>query len=266
LSPWTPPFPELKNYNDIFSEQTGNFIGVKIGDINGDVRANSRQGLAPRTGDALVLLTENPELRKGDRLVLPVRIGEGETWDGMQFTLGYDRRALRLVLPESHFPRPEHIGVFQESALLTCSWGEALKPGETVMELHFEVLRDGKPSEWVDLNSRISAAEGYVGEDTRPLALYFEDKDMIGQRPRALQNYPNPFSGHTTVPFWLPSEDRIWIRVYDLTGKLVLQQEGVFGRGRHTFDLTAAQLGDGNSWYYQIGGSSWVETRQMMRF
>jgi hypothetical protein len=135
-----------------------------------------------------------------------------------------------------------------------------------VMELHFEVLRDGKPSEWVDLNSRISAAEGYVGEETRPLALHFEDMGPFGQRPRAMQNYPNPFSGHTTVPFWLPSEDRIWLRVYDLTGKLVLQQEGVFGRGRHAFDLTAAQLGDGNSWYYQIGGSSWLETRQMMRF
>jgi hypothetical protein len=266
VSPWTPPFPELKNYNDISGEQTGNFIGVKIGDITGDARANSRQGLAPRSGGALVLVAQDAEMRKGERLILPLRIGGNVPWDGMQFTLGYDRRALRLLLPECGFPAPENIGVFEALALLTCSWDKVLAPGETVMELHFEVLRDGRPSAWIDLNGRITAAEGYLGEDTRPLALQFEDSGLFGLRPMALQNYPNPFSGHTTVPFWLPAQDRVWIRVYDLTGKLVLEQEGVFGRGRHAFDLTAPQLGDGNSWYYQIGGSSWVETRQMMRF
>ena len=265
-SPWTPSFPELKNYNDIFGDQTGDFIGVKIGDINGDARANSSQGLAPRSGETMVLTTENPEVRKGERLVLPVRISGAEPWDGMQFTLGYDRRALRLVLSDCLFPKPENIGIFEESTLLTCSWENTLMPGETVMVLHFEVLRDGKPSDWVDLNSRISTAEGYLGEDTRPLDLRFVDAGTNGQRPRALQNYPNPFYGQTSVPFWLPSQDKVWIKVYDVNGKLVLEQEGVFGAGRNYFDLKIEQLGEGNSWYYQVGGATWVETRQMMRF
>jgi len=164
LLPWTPPFPELKNYNDIDGEQTGNFIGVKIGDITGDARANSQGGLAPRSGAALLVITENPEMRKGQRLVLPIRVGGTNNWDGAQFTLAFDRKALRIVVSESFLPVPEYLSIFEASGLLTCSWAQPLKPGETIMALHFEVLKDGKPEEWIDLNSRITAAEE-IGRD-----------------------------------------------------------------------------------------------------
>ena len=81
-----------------------------------------------------------------------------------------------------------------------------------------------------------------------------------------MQNYPNPFAGATRIPFRIPTEGQVWLRVYDLTGRLVLERGGVFPRGSHAFDLKAEELGEGNAWFYQIGGADWMETKQMTRF
>lgn len=80
------------------------------------------------------------------------------------------------------------------------------------------------------------------------------------------QNFPNPFTGRTILPFWLPKEERVWLRVYDISGRLVFEKSASLPQGPHQFELDANQLREGRMWYYQIGGTDWVETRQMMRF
>ena len=125
--------------------------------------------------------------------------------------------------------------------------------------------RYGRLGDWLEANSRLTVAEAYRGEETRPVQLSFV-QPVGGERPRALQNYLNPFAGQMQVPFWLPVEGQVWLRVYDLTGRLVLERSGMFPRGSHRFELKAEELGTGNAWFYQVGGADWVESRQMTRF
>jgi hypothetical protein len=264
-NPWYGTFAELRNYNDLTGSLTTDFVGVKIGDLTGDARANSGVAATGRSGSALVLETEDAALRAGSRISVPVRVSGAESWDGMQFTLGYERRALRLITEESTFGELETVGLFPEDGLLTCSWGKPLKGGDRVLLLRFEVLRDGRLGDWLEANSRLTLAEAYRGEETRPVELSFA-QPLGGERPRAMQNYPNPFTGQTQVPFWLPVEGQVWLRVYDLTGRLVLERSGMFPRGSHRFELRAEELGTGNAWFYQVGGADWVESRQMTRF
>lgn len=264
-NPWYGTFPELRNYNDLEGALTTNFVGVKIGDLTGDVLANRQVAATGRSGVALVLEAEDMELRAGSRVLVPMRVSGAESWDGMQFTLAYDRRALRLVAEESAFEGMETVGLFLDEGLLSCAWGKPLKSGERVLLLRFEVLRDGPISGMLEVNGRVTAAEAYQGEETRPVELVFIHPKGE-ERPRALQNYPNPFMGETRIPFWVPIESQVWLRIYDLTGRLVLERSGVFSRGSHTFDLKAEELKEGNAWFYQIGGSDWIETKQMTRF
>ena len=84
--------------------------------------------------------------------------------------------------------------------------------------------------------------------------------------PTVAQNFPNPFTSQTILPFWLPREQQVWLRVYDISGKLVLEKTATLPQGPQQFELNAAQLQEGRMWYYQIGGADWVETKQMMRF
>lgn len=95
--------------------------------------------------------------------------------------------------------------------------------------------------------------------------LKFINSAQKDTRPYTLQNYPNPFSGHTKIPFWIPKSDLIWLKVYLPNGKIVFEQAKFFEKGEQAFDFNPFFIKGGNHWFYQIGGSDWVETRQMMR-
>jgi hypothetical protein len=90
----------------------------------------------------------------------------------------------------------------------------------------------------------------------------------VGQelRPRVAQNFPNPFSERTVLPFWLPKEEQVWLRVYDISGKLILSRAATFSAGQQQFELDGEQLRQGRLWYYQIGGADWMESKQMVKF
>lgn len=266
-TPWSPGFPEFKNFNDLWGQATdADFVGVKIGDITGDAQANPTTGIAPRSGRAVQLEVADRAVSVGDRIQVPVRFKGSDPVEGMQFTLAYNPRALRLITWESVFPDAEGVGLFNEDGLVTYSQYKPLKDGESLMVLSFEVTRPGKLSDWIDLNDRITSSEAYVGETTRALGLAFALEGNLDEQPRVAQNYPNPFSGRTVVPFWIPQEEQIRLRVFDVTGKQVLERTAVFSRGQHQFELDVRQLQGAGVWYYQISGSDWVETKQMVRF
>ena len=84
--------------------------------------------------------------------------------------------------------------------------------------------------------------------------------------PSVAQNFPNPFSERTAIPFSLPREEQVWLRVYDISGKLVLSRAATLPEGQHQFEIEAQQLQNGRFWYYQIGGADWMVTKQMVRF
>ena len=52
---------------------------------------------------------------------------------------------------------------------------------------------------------------------------------------KLVRNTPNPFNPVTTVGYHLPSESRVTIRVFDVTGRVVTTLvDGVVEPGRHT--------------------------------
>ena len=65
------------------------------------------------------------------------------------------------------------------------------------------------------------------------------------------QNYPNPFSGQTVIPFVLPQDASVRIFVVDAMGHLVKDFEQSFSAGRQTvtLDLSACSAG---VYYYGI--------------
>ena len=263
-SPWTPAFPELKNINDLENSASADFIGVKIGDLTGDARPNTPLGATIRNGAPLTLQTEDRFLRRGETVLLPIAMAGSEPWDGMQFTLQYERRALRLLPAESMFAREESTGLFPEDGLLTYSWDKAIQPGETVMLLRFEVLQNGRCSEWLAINSRLTPAEAYIGEQTRPLVLDFNSKDPQGALPSLLQNYPNPYLGETVIGFHLPSAAEATLIIQDVVGRTLRVIKGAYAQGYNQVLLKASELQATGVLYYTLESGGFRSTRKMV--
>jgi hypothetical protein len=50
-------------------------------------------------------------------------------------------------------------------------------------------------------------------------------------------SFPNPFTGQTTTRFFLPQEDQVWLRVFDLKGREVGAYQQRLAAGEHTFTI-----------------------------
>jgi len=61
------------------------------------------------------------------------------------------------------------------------------------------------------------------------------------------QNYPNPFSGKTTIELFLPGKEDIKITVRDILGRELAHYENALKRGNHTFSFYS-----GNEKYYLL--------------
>ena len=69
-------------------------------------------------------------------------------------------------------------------------------------------------------------------------------------------NYPNPFAGHTTIPFALSEATYVRLTVYDMYGRLVEElPEGLRTAGRHEFVFDASDLASGTYLYRLEAGS-----------
>ncbi len=76
--------------------------------------------------------------------------------------------------------------------------------------------------------------------------------------------YPNPFNPTTTIPFSLPSAQKVMLTVHDLSGRLVSTiTSGQFEAGSHTIVYDASELATG-TYLYQLEAGSFKAVSKMV--
>jgi len=77
------------------------------------------------------------------------------------------------------------------------------------------------------------------------------------------QNYPNPFNPQTTIPFALPSSQKVSLVVYDMLGRqLEVLVDGVMSAGNHQAVWNAQNMPSG-MYVYRLTTPNGVQTRLM---
>lgn len=93
---------------------------------------------------------------------------------------------------------------------------------------------------------------------------YFEDVPSVNGEQLVLeQNYPNPFSQQTTIPFTLPNSGRVRFFIMDAMGHIVHRAEKFYQAGSHniTVDMEAYSAG---VYYYGIEVDGQRQMRKMI--
>lgn len=79
--------------------------------------------------------------------------------------------------------------------------------------------------------------------------------------PELNTNYPNPFSGTTTIPFVLPASGKVMLSVYDVSGALVATVfNGTLPAGKHEIEWNSGNLPAG-SYVYCITTESGIASK-----
>jgi hypothetical protein len=277
-NPWAEAFPSVLNINNLTANVTdADFVGVKLGDVNGTAIANVMQPLAPRNlRGSLDLELDEIELIQGETYTIPVTAPNLDAVDGYQFTFEFDRAAVTIEGIEPGLIEQGNFGWrFANQGLITTSWnwegGNApanWSGDEVLFSLVVRAEANGKLSEVLEAGSRYTEAEAYVtgSENLQNLSLVFNEDIVEVAGYRLLQNIPNPVRKETTIGYELPeAHAKVTITITDAAGRIVREftQEGVVGY--NSVRVTKRQLGGASGVYsYTVSAGDWVASKRMV--
>ena len=266
------PFPFVENIevsNLAANQMEENFIGVKTGDVTGDVIMNKLNATIATTRQDLVftLNTEDRDVKEGELFSLPIRTQQVDDIAGFQFTLEHpglsfiELEAKGLEIDETH------IGMYEDQ--LTFSWSQAdtnFAEEEVLFYINFRAEQDLEISEQLILSSLITKKEAYQSGtfDLMDVALSFEEIIAKDDLVILYQNEPNPFTEQTMIRFYLPTSQDVKIAIHDLSGKRVLESEFYGQTGENEISLLSSELNSSGVYYYRLETSGQVQTKKLI--
>jgi hypothetical protein len=255
------PFAENITVGDIQNSAINDdFVGVKIGDVNGSVIANATQVAEDRTAGTLFLDVDDRKVKAGETFELAFKTAEQA--QGFQFTMNLNGLQVADIV-KGEKVSADNFGVFTD--VLTGSIIDARE-----FTVKFRATQSGKLSQMLQLSSRITRAEAYdLGGQNLDLALRFMSPAGMttsGVGFELYQNVPNPFVGHTSIGFHLPEAATATLTVLDETGRTVYTETGDFGKGYNVINLNQAMVSTTGLLYYRLETGKDTATKTMVRF
>ncbi|MFZ4559211.1 MAG: hypothetical protein ACOYOD_03355 [Saprospiraceae bacterium] len=267
-NPWATPMPETIKCPDLHENMSIEFIGIKIGDLNGDASSTA----SPRSTRTVGITSPDVGVRAGE--TYPVSFyADLSAVEALQFTLYFPSFDWVGVEPGT-FAESE-IAVFEADKTLTVSWSPSEKekqsPPRRLFTLLLKAGSEGELKNMLHLSSRITPAAAFYAQGTAGnVSLYFSKPEEVPSENsfELLQNEPNPFSGETLLRFRMPEAGEATLTVQDVSGRILWQQEAKYPEGMHTIRVTDAQLRKGATGaavlYYTLTTGRYTATRKMI--
>lgn len=259
------PFPvndkvEILNLAHEVSNQ--NFTAVKIGDVNGSATGNATESTESRS--SVVLNGKNTKITANSVQAIKFDADINEVY-GMQFTLTVNNADLVDIYVGDTKLADSNIAKISDNKY-TVSWNDiAPVNGSDILTVNVIAKADMNTSEIISLNSSVTNAEVYSGDDlnTGKLSLRFAGADNT-EAFEVYQNEPNPFNDKTTITFNLPEAANATLKVFDVNGKMIYTTNGSFGKGINSFNLSRNDLTSTGVMIYQIESGAYTATKKMI--
>jgi hypothetical protein len=274
-NPFTPAFPEALNLT--VGQQTPNadFVGIKIGDVNGNAVAGlTDDGTQERTNANLSLVTDDRDLVAGEEITVPIKISTASDLLAVQFTLefiddlelrGYEKGALP-GLGDDAFGK-----TLLGQGVLTAVWFNpnpaALKKDAALFNLRFLVKKPGRLSEMLSMTARYTDALAYQtdGQPLRPVLEFSNPKnEQTSAGFQLYQNQPNPFRESTTIGFTLPERADATLTIYDTGGRVLKAFHASYDKGYNEVTVERSDLPSGGVVFYKLETPSHTAVRKMV--
>lgn len=262
-NPFANTFPEVISINGLNGSYQADFIGIKIGDLNGTAIPNELFSGETRTGRLQQpLVVEDARLKPAVTTIIDVKAKDFITMLGYQMTMNIDpakAEILEIIPGALRGLSSENFGYHgAHGATITTSW-HTVQPlsfmDETVLfSLVIEAREEVMLSEILTVNSDITAAEAYSDQNgvMNVDLMFTTEKGFEKNNFTLYQNHPNPFEGETKIGFYLDNANEATLSIYSIDGKQLFQQKDTYEAGYHETVIRADQLGEGGMMYYQL--------------
>ena len=273
-NPWSQTFPEQYDIANLNADMNINFVAVKVGDVNCSARVNNLKNSQSRDGRSEIILSaKDEELKVGETKSILVEMSEASKLNSFQFTFGFNSnvvdiknvKSLNENIGEQHFG----MNMVSEGAI-TFGWhnAESTNLQGTLFEVEVEAKRNLFLKDVFAVNSDFTQALAYnaSGEES-DVALIFENEVVEPLQIDAFkleQNKPNPFMNETVIGFEIPSDSKATLTVFNLDGKVLVQQENFYQAGLNQITISKEDLNATGVLYYQLDTAFGSATRKMI--
>ncbi len=257
MNPWN--YEESITIEDLIADRMEeDFVGVKIGDVNGSVIANaSMEEDGVKSKSSVIIRYDNQEIIKGGHYDINLTVPSGIA--GMQFTM--DITGLELIEISGLNISNDNLGVFDNKLSFSFHQTKALESDMNIT-LQVESKVNGNLSEILAIGSDITKAEAY-DEESRIMPLVLENNSE-NLTFKLYQNTPNPFNESTNISFLLPYDSEVEFKFYDLTGRVVKTIKGQFPSGKSNISVKADDFPSSGMLYYSFEAENHFEIKQLV--
>lgn len=262
-APLTEAYPEYIEAATDGAMHNLNFVGVKLGDVNGDFTFNLNDEVIS-SRQAVYLTTIDQVMQPGQTYAVTFSNEGFDALAGLQATF---RLAEGVYLTDfgSNVFNINEDNIAYNGNMLSVSIHELTgnQVGEGVLTLYIVVDRPVSVSNAVALQPGIVAAEAYDhdGDPVNIKLMFVDDHSSFTVE----QNRPNPFSSHTSIAFSMDVEDEVRLRIFDLNGRLLVERSGYYASGQHQIDINSDDLQSTGVLFYELSGSHGTVTKRMIR-
>jgi len=268
-NPLAETFSESYTISDLASDMTVDFVGVKVGDVNGSADAAST--LAQSRSKFNVSVADQ-NFNSGDIIQVPLKVSSAIELLGFQFTTSFSSKLQFAGIDAAGVDfAPENLGTNQlAEGILTASWndvkGTNLAGDEAIITLNFKAIASGTLSESFSINSDVTTAEIYnTNLETMNISLNFtKETTALASGFELGQNTPNPFAENTMISFTLPTAANATVTVFDVTGKVLKLTKGSFDKGLNTIEISKNELASSGVLYYTLETDGFTDTKRMV--
>ncbi|MEO0043669.1 MAG: hypothetical protein RL329_3117 [Bacteroidota bacterium] len=258
-------FPEVVNATNAARTNTANFVGIKVGDLNGSAVANGFESLGIRgAAGTLVLKTDDLNLVAGKTYTVKLNATEFNVV-GMQGTFNFAKGYVDQIAVTGQLPNmgEGNFGLFDNA--VTASWNGKSAVETDVLTLTFRAKQNAKLSEILTVGSNLTYAEGYdAAGESFSVNLQFNNGKVTGNEFALYQNEPNPFDGTTKIGFSLPEAANATLTVYDATGRVLSVKEGNYSTGYNAINISKTDVNANGVLYYRLDSGNNTATKKMI--
>jgi hypothetical protein len=262
-NPLAVQYPENISMMLMANYDAADFVGVKIGDLSGDINA--------RSSSQLEMVVADEAYVAGNEYVVDFRASDFVDMVGYQFTLNFDNSALEFAgieMGELTNLSDANFGLtYVDRGMITTSWDSAegitMDDDAVLFSVRFRALANATASESMSLSNAITQNEAYDGLSIMDVAINFEGTTSSAEFA-LYQNAPNPFSGISTVGFVLPMAGQATLTIYDVTGKVVKSYNDNYAQGYNEIQVNSSDLKGSGVLYYELVSANHRATKKMI--
>ncbi len=209
-----------------------NWIGIKIGDVSGNVVANSLKSNV-RDQKKIELKVNDIELKNGEEYVVPLKIAGTKDMIGCQLSLS--TKNIKVIGVEAgKFNIGQNDFLIHDEGDVNIVASKYAYESEELFSILIRSNVDGRLSENLSISDGDIPSLIYDTDFNEYKALLsFSDASGVMQSidDKLMSNQPNPFIDQTNIRFSLSGRKSIELYIYDMNGVLLKDLSGIYPRG-----------------------------------